>query len=521
MKTFQWIIFLTVIHLSELIASKEGFEIKMLLPRASSVWVLNDRPREVVFNITGDGMTKHWDVTLIKDGETIGDFVNIGSVELSSSAATPSSSSITTTKLSSLSTPSLSPPLPSKPSTTWKVFRTKVLLERSVKEGMYRVQVCGGTTEGGDGYLYCASTALFKVIAGVSEEHFTQHEQRFKARGLTKERMLSGVDLDRIWPLNNTKCTVRRIHKPTKEEFIERCMKPAQACVISGAMEDWEALKSWPLDVLETDPRLAEGIYIGDREEMVPVRVFNRYTKTRAKLDAAPWMVFMPDVFEMYPELLKDYKVPDYFSEEDDFMTGVPDDLRMDWRWIIMAPRGSGSGWHCDPANTTGWLALATGAKLWGLYPPEQAHIPGVKNNYYQKRDYNMDDAYNWWIHTRPSLEYDLPRECIQQAGDIVYIPSGWYHAVLNLDHTVAVTQNFCNLYSIKSCLKELKEQADSDGNFIGRTFERLRDMYKGRYPDLFEAGDDDFRAPSPGEGMTLPQIREKQIDDLKNFLST
>ncbi|EDO26853.1 predicted protein [Nematostella vectensis] len=111
---------------------------------------------------------------------------------------------------------------------------------------------------------------------------------------------------------------------------------------------------------------------------MVPVRVFNRYTKTRAKLDAAPWMVFMPDVFEMYPELLKDYKVPDYFSEEDDFMTGVPDDLRMDWRWIIMAPRGSGSGWHCDPANTTGWLALATGAKLWGLYPPEQAHIPGT-----------------------------------------------------------------------------------------------------------------------------------------------
>ncbi|EDO30657.1 predicted protein [Nematostella vectensis] len=452
---------------------------------------------------------------------------------------------------------------------------------------MYRVEVCGGTTEGGDGYLYCASTALFKVIAGVSEEHFTQHEQRYKARGLTKERMLSGVDLDRIWPLNNTKCTVRRIHKPTKEEFIERCMKPAQACVISEAMEDWEALKSWPLDVLETDPRLAEGIYIGDREEMVPVRVFNRYTKTRAKLDAAPWMVFMPDVFEMYPELLKDYKVPDYFSEEDDFMTGVPDDLRMDWRWIIMAPRGSGSGWHCDPANTTGWLALATGAKLWGLYPPEQAHIPGVKNNYYQKRDYNMDDAYNWWIHTRPSLEhdhrvhsefssrvhrvhtefipgtlytyrnmiivyipssyrvhnecipstsevlytyrnmiiayieYDLPRECIQQAGDIVYIPSGWYHAVLNLDHTVAVTQNFCNLYSIKSCLKELKEQADSDGNFIGRTFERLRDMFKGRYPDLFEAGDEDFRAPSPGEGMTLPQMREKQFDDLKNFLST
>ena len=30
-------------------------------------------------------------------------------------------------------------------------------------------------------------------------------------------------------------------------------------------------------------------------------------------------------------------------------------------------------------------------------------HI-GVKNNYYQKRDYDMEDAFYWWIYTRPYL---------------------------------------------------------------------------------------------------------------------
>ena len=45
--------------------------------------------------------------------------------------------------------------------------------------------------------------------------------------------------------------------------------------------------------------------------------------------------------------------MPDFFSESDDFLMGVEDELRLDWRWIIMAAKRSGSGWHVDPANTT------------------------------------------------------------------------------------------------------------------------------------------------------------------------
>lgn len=76
----------------------------------------------------------------------------------------------------------------------------------------------------------------------------------------------------------------------------------------------------------------------------------------------------------------QDYTVPDFFSESDDFLTGLDDDLRLDWRWIIMAAKRSGSGWHVDPANTTGWLALVQGAKLWGMYPPSVYHIPGERS---------------------------------------------------------------------------------------------------------------------------------------------
>ena len=33
----------------------------------------------------------------------------------------------------------------------------------------------------------------------------------------------------------------------------------------------------------------------------------------------------------------------------------------------------------------------------------------------------------------------ELPRECMQHPGEVMYVPEGWYHAVINVGDTVAV----------------------------------------------------------------------------------
>merc|ERR1711924_316872 len=88
---------------------------------------------------------------------------------------------------------------------------------------------------------------------------------------------------------------------------------------------------------------------------------------------------------------------------------------------FALGPPMSGANMHFHGAALS---ALVHGRKRWGLLPPASAYFstkPG-------REWFDSHDA------TKPFV-----RHCVQRAGDLIFIPRNWGHAVINLQTSVSV----------------------------------------------------------------------------------
>lgn len=163
-------------------------------------------------------------------------------------------------------------------------------------------------------------------------------------------------------------------------------------------------------------------------------------------------------------------------------------------RWLIIGPERSGSTFHKDPNATSAWNAVIQGAKYWIMFPPTAA-VPGV---YVSKDSSEVTSPLSIaeWLLEFHAEARQLP-ECVEgicNAGEILHVPSGWWHLVVNLESGIALTQNFVpqspSLHHLTEVLSFLRDKADQVTGFkkeiadpYGLFVERLR----AECPDVLE----------------------------------
>ncbi|KAI0416930.1 hypothetical protein F5X98DRAFT_342514 [Xylaria grammica] len=157
-------------------------------------------------------------------------------------------------------------------------------------------------------------------------------------------------------------------------------------------------------------------------------------------------------------------------------------------RWLIVGPARSGSTFHKDPNATSAWNAVAQGSKYWIMFPPS-SQVPGVFVSEDSSEVTSPLSIAEWLLEFHAEAR-QLPG-CIEgvcKAGEILHVPSGWWHLVVNLEPGIALTQNFVpksHLTDVLSFLKNKPDQVTGFKRAIDSPFELFVQRLEQNYPEL------------------------------------
>ncbi|OQR96678.1 histone arginine demethylase [Achlya hypogyna] len=237
--------------------------------------------------------------------------------------------------------------------------------------------------------------------------------------------------------------------------------------MLLGACDSWPAFPAagerrpaaWTLETLalrfgDVSCRITHNLEV---DASVELTLADYQAYVAGQHDETPLYIFDPHFGDKMPSLLDDYEVPAVFAHD---LLGVLDDAkRPEFRWLVAGPARSGAPWHLDPVQTSAWNSLFVGRKRWALYPPHHPP-PGVRLEDGEAA-VNMTSL-EWYLNVYPTLRpEEQPYEVVQEPGETIYVPSGWWHLVLNLDFSVAVTQNFVDANNVTRFLQDILHDGD------------------------------------------------------------
>lgn len=241
---------------------------------------------------------------------------------------------------------------------------------------------------------------------------------------------------------------VESIDQNTNEaDFEERFEFTAQPALLKGFCRSWPAFKKWTLEYFEQEcgrievplsnyrlhpyqkAREKRRIYLKDYirslstlESGTPEETMNEYV--------AGW-----HYLKSKPTLSADCIVPSFF--QNNWIERVQPFINFDWTSIFIGHSHVESPLHTDSFFVATWLAVLKGTKVMRLIPAE--YTGPVRNNLNV-----FDEAIVQHLHSLNIPVYEMTI----RAGDIAYIPPGWWHHVRNVDITVAVSNNFVSKHN-------------------------------------------------------------------------
>ncbi|XP_041347741.1 uncharacterized protein LOC121367556 isoform X2 [Gigantopelta aegis] len=279
---------------------------------------------------------------------------------------------------------------------------------------------------------------------------------------------------DILHKYDSSLCLVDRVFadRITVDQF-EREYQNKKPVIIKfrNGARGWTQPELWSVDGLRHSHG-PQGLMVGVSREIVQ-NGGNGYVETTvtdfidsiqaAKSDKQnePFYVF-DRAFIQDSHLLNTLNPPEYLSIRP----------QRDDSFFFLGSSGSGVSFH---NHAEAWNGVVYGSKRWFLYSKETAPPGGVYPGYSQL---------DWFSKVYPVLsETQKPVECVQQAGEIIYLPEGMYHGTINIGDTVAVgiQKKEATLPEMKLQYEETqlsKEESSEVPSRTSRRFECIKTLH-------------------------------------------
>ncbi|MCS6818353.1 MAG: cupin-like domain-containing protein [Chitinophagales bacterium] len=226
---------------------------------------------------------------------------------------------------------------------------------------------------------------------------------------------------------------IERIHAPDLASFYDCYVKRSVPVIIKGIVEEWPAYRKWSLEYIaqkygdqpvgfmqvfdgHTDP----DTFTEDSKKWVKLRdIISDLNKTPTKVVATPTSSFGDNFW-------KDIYLPP-FCKKGMFLRSR----------IYIGASSVSTSLHQDlPENL---YATVFGKKQIILFPPSDRKYLYPNHFFSRHPNFARFNPLQPDYHNFPLAKKSHPVEIILQAGEILFIPSLWWHYIRNLETSAAV----------------------------------------------------------------------------------
>ncbi len=264
--------------------------------------------------------------------------------------------------------------------------------------------------------------------------------------------------------------SIERRYRPSRAEFAKDFLYPRRPVVITGALEHWTARVRWTPDFfklrygsrplhVENQPYTLGGFLPGKADgKPLTLGEFIDLVLASTESNPAPYLRNV-HIEQFLPELNADLQpLPDYFHPN--WLAGPltrPLDSRLHGGRFELFIGGAGGKFpvlHFDTWHIHTFLSQIYGVKKYTLFAPDQTPFLYARGNQSQV-DLEKPDLEKFPLFAQATrIELELG------AGEILFVPAGWWHTAKILSPSITVSASRVNDSNWREFSQDLKARA-------------------------------------------------------------